>query len=42
MWESLCGNVDIDYTGNQGVFTQIDQCQNELLFLSVKPSLLPG
>lgn len=42
MWESLCGNVGIDYTGNQGVFTQIDQCQNEVLLLSVKPSLLLG
>ena len=42
MWESLCGNVGIDYTGNQGVFTQIDQCQNEVLLPLLKPSLLLG
>ncbi|BDA51220.1 probable glutamyl endopeptidase [Coccomyxa sp. Obi] len=27
MWESLCANINIDYTGNQGVFNEIDQCQ---------------
>lgn len=34
MWDSLCGNVNIDYYGNQGVFTQIDQCQNQVIFPS--------
>ena len=30
MWESLCANIAIDYSGNQGVFTEIDQCQNQV------------
>ena len=30
MWESQCGGVQVDYSGNQGVFTQIDQCQNNV------------
>ena len=30
MWESMCANIQIDYNGNQGVFTEIDQCQNQV------------
>jgi hypothetical protein len=41
MWESLCANVDINYDGNQGVFTEIDQCQNQVRNIS-SPTLHQG
>lgn len=41
MWESMCGNIQIDYNGNQGVFTEIDQCQNEVRTAAPKGRPLP-
>ena len=35
MWESQCSGIQIDYNGNQGVFTEIDQCQNDVSLLSL-------
>ena len=30
MWESTCSGVAINFGGNQGVFVDIDQCQNQV------------
>ena len=29
MWQCACSGVAINFGGNQGVFTDIDQCQNQ-------------